>query len=280
VTTVGKAWRAVQERLVAAGLEPAPREGKELLAFVLECGILQLVERENEVLAEVLYGVLQDLTARRETGEPLAYILGRAHFYGRAWDVGPGVLVPRPDTEVLVEAVLGHLRVEARVAELGVGSGAVLGSVLAEFASVTGVGCEVDDRARAYAARNLEAHGLTGRVAWAELDEVGDLGPYDVVFANPPYVTDGEWEALEGGVKDFEPKLALVGGMPNGDGLLYYRAWVPLAAGWLKPGGMLAMEMGWRQGPAVAALFEAAGLRNVRVLKDMAGRDRVVTGVR
>jgi release factor glutamine methyltransferase len=250
-----------------------------LLAELVGLAENDLILIEEQVLSTGQQALLAGWVARRSKGEPLAYILGYADFYGHVWEVGPGVLIPRPDTETLVQVVLENMPEEALVGELGVGSGAVLGTILGELPDAVGVACELDDVARGYAERNFMQHSLEDRVDWAgEVQEMAEYGPYDVLVSNPPYVADGEWAALEGGVRDFEPKLGLVGEDENWDGLEYYRAWVPLCVRMLKQNGLLAMEMGWRQGAAVKALFEAEGLREVEVVQDLAGRDRVVVG--
>lgn len=282
MATLGETWRVCQKTLEDSGINPAPREGRALVTAVLECDEAKLAVIEREVFPADKHDVLQKLVRRRAAGEPLAYVLGRADFWGRSWLVTPDVLVPRFDTENLVKHALNRLpEGPVRVLEVAAGSGAVLASMALERLDLRGEGTEIDSRAAAVARKNAAAAGIDGRCRFVEADMMVGMEPYyTMIVCNPPYIADAEWETLEPGVRGFEPKLALVGDAANPDGLRYYRRLAAEAPALLADNGWLCVEVGHTQGAAVAALFRAAGLGEVTVEKDLGGRDRVVCGQR
>lgn len=213
------------------------------------------------------------LLARREAREPIAYITGRKEFWSLDFEVGPGVLVPRPDTETLIEEALRLVPDKAaplRIADLGTGSGAILVAALKEFPNATGTGFESSGEAFGYAAANaarLVGPRATVRQAdWTEAD-----GPFDLIFSNPPYIASAEIESLDPDVSRFEPRAALDGGR---DGLDAYRALAELLPGLLAQGGHALLEIGAGQANAVANLFP--GLQMLRIAPDLAGIPRCV----
>jgi len=208
-------------------------------------------------------------------------ILGRKGFWKLMLSVTPDVLTPRPDTETVVEAALRAFGEYERfsVLDLGVGSGAILLSILAERPHARGLGVDVSEEALAVARDNAAHLGLAARTAllrgsWTE--GLGDEG-FDLVVANPPYIPTGEIDALEPEVAVHEPRLALDGGA---DGLDAYRILAPEILRVLRPGGRFYVEIGWDQALPVARLFREAGAADVDVMKDLADRDRVVAGVK
>ncbi len=279
--TAGAWVRHIQQTLVAAGAAPAPREGHAMVQRALGWDDLRMVVDSD---APVPLEISQKIGAwleRRQTGEPLAYVLGGAWFMGRWWSVGPGVLIPRPDTETLVMAALERLPQGGTVVEVGTGSGAVLGSLLLERMDATGIGVDIDPLVVLRAGQNLTAHEVGTR---AEL-RTGDLlapveGPVDMMVSNPPYIADDEWLGLERDVRDFEPRLALVGMGRNADGLEVYRDLVPQAVAKIRPGGWLVMEIGWQQAQGVQNLLPETVWSHVTIIQDLAGRDRAVAACR
>jgi release factor glutamine methyltransferase len=200
----------------------------------------------------------EPLVARRETGEPVAYIVGRRGFWAIELEVGPGALVPRPDTETLIEAALAHFRGRAprRILDLGTGPGTLLLAALGEWPEATGVGIDASAEALAYARRNAERLGLAGRAELRLRDWTAGLaGPFDLILCNPPYVEEGA--DLPRDVAEWEPAGALFAGP---DGLDAYRRLAPALAPLLAPEGLACFEVGAGQASAVAALFEAEGL--------------------
>jgi release factor glutamine methyltransferase len=215
----------------------------------------------------------EPLLARRATGEPVAYILGRRDFWSIELEVGPGVLIPRPDSETLLEAAVAHFRGRApeTVLDLGTGPGTLLLAALAEWPGARGLGIDASEEALGYACRNAERLGLAAR---AEL-RLGDWtagveGPFDLVLCNPPYVETGA--DLPADVRDWEPAGALFAG---DDGLADYRRLAPQIAPLLAPGGIACFEVGTDQAGDVAALFTAPGLR-AAIHADLAGHGRCV----
>ncbi|MCG8443949.1 MAG: peptide chain release factor N(5)-glutamine methyltransferase, partial [Caulobacterales bacterium] len=205
---------------------------------------------------------------------PLAHILGARGFWSLDLAVTPDVLVPRPETEHVVEALLAaDAPAHARVLDLGVGSGAILLSVLAERPDAFGLGVDASPAAIAVARRNARAHALAGRCAFLVSDWDAALDArFDLIACNPPYVRSGDIAALEPEVRDHEPRGALDGGA---DGLDAYRRLAPRLTVLLAPGGTAAFEVGAGQAGPVKELFTLAGL-SVELGRDLAGRDRVV----
>lgn len=211
--------------------------------------------------------------ARRLAHEPFAYITGHREFWSLDFAVGPGVLVPRPDTETLIEEALRVVpdrTAPLRIADLGVGSGAILCAALTEFPNATGIGFESSPAAHAFASRN--AARLVGRRAEIRLaDWDAATGPFDLVFSNPPYIPTAEIESLDPDVARFEPHGALDGGP---DGLDAYRALARLLPKILTQGGYALLEIGAGQAPAMGTLFQ--NLQLTRIVPDLAGISRCV----
>jgi release factor glutamine methyltransferase len=219
--------------------------------------------------------------ARRERREPVSLILGRKGFWTLMFNVGPGVLTPRPETETLLDVVLAAFPPERAfsVLDLGVGSGAIVLSILAERPKARGLGIDVSEAALAVARDNAAQLGLESRLALLRGDWTAGLGEasFDLVVANPPYIPTAEIETLAPEVRDHDPRLALDGGA---DGLVAYRRLAPEILRVLRPGGAFAVEIGHDQGGAVTALFAAAGAEGLSVHRDLANRDRVVAGTK
>jgi release factor glutamine methyltransferase len=199
----------------------------------------------------------EPLLARREAGEPVAYITGRRAFWTIELEVGPGALVPRPDTETLIEAAVEHFgtRAPRRILDLGTGPGTLLLAALSQWPEATGIGVDASAEALAYARRNAERLGLAGRAELRVRDWTAGLaGRFDLVLCNPPYVEAGAELPRE--VAEWEPAEALFAGP---DGLDAYRRLAPLLRPLLAPGGIACLEIGAGQSVSVSALFEAEG---------------------
>lgn len=213
------------------------------------------------------------LLCRREKREPIAYILGRKEFWSLDLDVGPGVLVPRPDTETLIEEALRLVpdrQASLRIADLGTGSGALLIAALKEFPNASGVGFEASPDAFRWAHANAERL-VPGRSKILPADWNKAQGPFDLIFCNPPYIPSGEIESLDPDVSQFEPRQALDGGV---DGLVAYRALAALLHRLLGQGGHALLEIGLGQAQAMGTLFQA--LEIVRMAPDLSGIPRCV----
>lgn len=221
--------------------------------------------------------VFQSMLARRAAREPVAYIVGRKEFWGLEFAVGPGVLVPRPDTETVVEAVLSAFPdryAPLRLLDLGTGSGCILAALLHEYPSAHGVGVEASVLARGFAEANFSHLGLSGRVELRAADWCdGISGLFDVAVCNPPYIPTDEIPALEPEVSKYEPTAALDGGP---DGLAAYRVLFALAGRCLAPRGQAFFEIGQGQENDLCALAGACGTPATGLVPDLAGIPRVL----
>lgn len=261
MATVAALLAEASRRLRAAGIEAARAEARLLLSRATgwpKERFLREPEAEVEPAAAARFDAL---LGGREARLPLAYLLGEREFWSLAIEVGPDVLVPRPETETLVEAALEAFPARdaaLRILDLGTGSGCLLVALLHEYRRASGVGVDRSAKALALAARNLRRHGLAGRARLVCGDWGAALaGPFDIVVANPPYVARGELAGLAPEVARHEPRLALDGGL---DGLDAYRALLPDLARLLAPAGIACLEIGRGQEGPLGALLEAHGL--------------------
>ncbi|MXO75167.1 peptide chain release factor N(5)-glutamine methyltransferase [Altererythrobacter aerius] len=265
--TVGEAIRAAAARL--AGVSDTARLDAELL----------LAHAVGTTRSGMLLSCLRDpapagwdrLVEQRTRHVPVAYIVGRQEFWGLDLAVAPGVLIPRADSETIVRAALAARPDARRVLDLGTGSGALLAALLSELPGATGIGVEASPAAADVAANNLAQLGLPGEVVLRDWNRPGwraDLGRFDLVVSNPPYVEDDA--ALAPEVRDHEPSAALFAGA---DGLDAYRVLIPQTAALLEPDGVAAFEIGHTQAAAVTNLAEEAGFA-AALHHDLAGRPR------
>ncbi|NDH02027.1 MAG: peptide chain release factor N(5)-glutamine methyltransferase [Marivivens sp.] len=261
-------------QLTDAGVPDAPRDARRLLAHAVgvEAGRLTLILPEPVTQeAEARFAALLQ---RRAGREPVSHLLGYREFYGRRFKVTRNVLDPRPETEILIEVALQDAF--ASVIDLGTGSGCILLTLLAEMPEARGVGTDLSEDACRVAEDNMHALDLGERAAilrtsWAD----GIEGQVDLVVSNPPYIGLDEMDGLSPEVHDHEPHMALTDG---GDGLSAYQEISQQAANLLRVGGRLIVEIGPTQADAVAQMFADNGFEKVRVIQDLDGRDRVVSG--
>jgi release factor glutamine methyltransferase len=268
--------------LGAAGIDNARFEARLLLGHATGLSAEQLIARGTDIATPVTMTALRALTARRVRREPMAYILGEREFWGLTFKVTPAVLVPRPDSETLIAAVLELLPDRQRgwrILDLGVGSGCLLLTLLREFPDATGIGIDASRDALAVARANVETLGVAGRAMlvaddWREPSWVDRLaGPFDLVVSNPPYIVAAAIDGLMPEVARFEPRIALDGGP---DGLAAYRAIAAASSKLITRGGWLAVEAGEGQVLEIARIFSAAGLAPTAPWKDLGGIERVV----
>ena len=270
--TAAEALAAAAARLSAAGVEGAARDARWLLAHVMGCDPGAVAARLSDPLPPGALGAFEAAVTARAARQPVAQITGRREFWGRPFRVTPDVLDPRPDTEALVALALAEPF--ATVLDLGTGSGCLLVTLLAEGPAATGIGTDVSEAALGVASANARALGVAARATVLRADWFGGVsGRFDLIVSNPPYIAAAEMAGLAPEVRDWEPRGALTDGA---DGLSAYRAIAAGAGAHLAPGGRLIVEIGATQGPAVAAIFSAAGLASVEVHPDLEGRDRVV----
>jgi release factor glutamine methyltransferase len=265
----------IAARLGAAGIEDARSEAWLLLAAATGRERAALIAGGPERLGAEQQARLGELIRRRRAREPVAYILGEKEFWSLRFEVGPGVLIPRPETETVVEAVLAGLPDRARalrLLDLGVGSGCLLLALLSERPQATGLGVDDSAAALGLARRNAERLGLAARADFREGHWGAGLRErFDVIVSNPPYVAERDWDILQPEIREFEPKAALVAGT---DGLAAYRALAPHCARLLGADGLCALEIGYGQGNAVAEIFAHWGLPVTGRYRDLAGTVR------
>lgn len=254
-----------------------------LLCHVLDCPRLQLYLDLERPLSEDELERARALVRRRAAHEPIAYIIGVKEFAGRDFKVGPGVLIPRPDTEILVEQV-GRLLLEKfgseegplRILEFGIGSGTIAVSLLADIPNLHVTATEIVPEAAEIARYNSAQHGVADRLEIRmQPNFTGITGPFHALVSNPPYVDPADKPTMAPDVRDYEPAEAL---FAEEAGLHWYPFLTAQAPALLVPGGFLAVEMGFNQGADVTKYFEQAGLQDVQVIKDYARHDRVVIG--
>jgi release factor glutamine methyltransferase len=268
-------------RLGEAGIEEARAEAWLLLAAATGRGRAALVAGSGDALDRVARARLDGMLARRLAREPMAYILGEKEFWSLPLAVAPGVLVPRPETETVVEAALGQIRdrtAPLRVLDLGTGSGCLLLALLSELPNASGIGIDASVTAHSVAEANAQRLGLAERARFVVADWGRELsGPFETIVSNPPYVREGDWAGLQPEIRDFESRAALLAGA---DGLDAYRALAPDCLRLLATDGALALEIGQGQGDAVTAILAAHGLQVVERRADLSGIERCLVARR
>ncbi len=258
----------------------ARRDAERLLEHLLHRDRAWLMTHSDQALLPAMDDRLQALVARRAAREPLQYLLGEQEFYGLALRVTRDTLIPRPETEHLVEAVLhwcGQQPMPLRIVDVGTGTGAIALALAQHLPAAEIAACDVSPAALAVAVENAERLGLSGRVAFRLSDLLAGFGDdrFDAVVSNPPYIPAGDAAEMQPEVRDHEPHLALFAGA---DGLAIYRRLVAEAGVRLRAGGLLAMEIGYAQSEALRGLLD--GWQEVRFVDDYAGIPRVVMATR
>lgn len=268
------ALRLTAELFRLNGLDEPEADARILLAHALRLDRTRLIAESTRRLDEHEIGTIRALAARRLEREPVARILGQKEFWSLPFAVTPDVLVPRPETETVVETALdtvvrnGRRLEKLRLLDIGTGSGALLLALLSELPNAHGVGTDISAGALACARGNAERNGFAARCQFIAGDiAAGATGPFDLVVSNPPYIAHDEIAQLAPEVRDYDPALALDGGK---DGLDAYRAIATAAAGLLAAGGRLIVELGAAQELPVREIFTKSGLTVQRVRKDLA----------
>lgn len=271
--TLREAERRGAETLAAAGREEAAQTARLLLCHVLGFNFTDYVLAREDLLSSRDAARYEELLTRRASGVPLQYLTREQNFCGLSLYVDGRVLIPRQDTECLVEEVL---RDGARGAllDLCTGSGCIPLALLKHGNFSCALGADISAEALAVAEINRARTGLALLLRQSDLfSEIPER--FDVITANPPYIESAEIESLSVEVRDHEPRLALDGAA---DGLAFYRRLAAESGAHLKPGGRLYLEIGMAQGAAVASLLEAAAFSDIQIIRDLAGRDRIVKG--
>lgn len=253
----------------------ALRDAQLLLLHTLGLKRTVLFTEPERTLSEAQRAAYEAAIARRAQGEPVQYITGQQEFFGLMLKVSPAVLIPRPETELLVEAVLARLPEDraVEIVDVGTGSGAIAIALACKLPMARMTAIDLSDAALAIAKENATTHGVARRVRSSSSDLLAAVSgeEFDAVVANPPYVPERDRQSLERQVREYEPEMALFAGA---DGMDIYRRLVPQALAALRPGGLLAMEIGYGQRKALAALL--SGWSAIEFLDDLQGIPRVV----
>ena len=251
-----------------------PLEARILLAHALKCTRVQLVIRSKDELTPQQVTDVSELFMRRMQGEPIAYLIGEREFYGLRFEVTPDVLIPRPETELLVELAKERLPKNGSALDLGTGSGAISVSLAHERRDAKVTAADVSEAALAVARRNAAHHGVG--IHFIHSDWYANVdGQFDLIVSNPPYIAAGDPHLAQGDLR-FEPRTALT---DDANGMMHIGAIVDGASKHLKPGGWLLMEHGYDQAAAVRSLLAKTGWQQVQSWHDLAGIERVTGAV-
>jgi len=278
--SIAAARRQLAREFRQQGLETPELDARIIVGHVLGLDHTALAAQSSRVLTAEEAAIIAELSARRLAREPVARILGRKEFWGLPFKVNAETLLPRPETETVVEAALAALHCNnrksraLRIVDLGTGSGALLLALLSELPGAYGIGTDVSFAALRCARDNAAALGLSARASFVACDYGTALrGPADILVSNPPYVARGDIAGLQAEVRDFDPQRALDGGP---DGLDGYRAIASDVRRLLAPDGILVLELGQGQLGAVTSIFAAAGLEPAAARHDLSGITRAV----
>lgn len=283
------AVRTIQEELAQAmailrraQVDTSQLDAEVLMAHALGVPRVHVISYPGQRLRHDVAHRFEEMIARRAKREPLAYITDEKEFWGLSFDVTPAALIPRPETETLVEAALSSLKGRANplVADIGAGSGCVAIAIVIELPDAVVYATEVSSDAAALARRNALKHQVEIRVAVLEGDLFGPIsedlrGKLDAVVSNPPYIPSAEMDFLQPEIANYEPRGALDGGP---DGMEYHRRILTAARDWLRPGGLVHLEVGVGQAEKVTAYAREQGYAQLRITSDLAGIGRVVSG--
>lgn len=277
--TIRELLNEANQILKKAGIESYVLDAQLLMCKVLDQNKLSLMMNAFDIVPSDKAEEFMNLVKKRQTRCPIAYLLGTTEFMNIDFAVEEGVLIPRPDTEILVEEVLKHIEKyeELDICDLCCGSGAI-GITIAEYRINTKVDLlDIDDTPKRVTTKNIKSFELENRAKFIQSDLFSGIGEkkYDIIVSNPPYIREEVIETLMDDVKNFEPHLALSGGE---DGLIFYRRITQDSVKLLKRKAILAFEIGHDQAEEVKTLMEENGFKNISVVKDLAGLDRVVIG--
>lgn len=272
--TLREAFSLGKDLLNKAKIEEYETDAWLLLERAADCTRNDLYLRGNEPLTEEQETLYKEYLERRSRRIPVQHILGVQCFCGLDFIVTPDVLCPRQDTEVLIEEAIRRIRPGSSILDMCTGSGCIILTLLHLVKDCTGTAADLSEKALAVAMQN--AKKLEKDCTFIQSDLFENIeGRYDVIVSNPPYIATKEIEALEPEVRIHEPMMALDG---REDGLFFYRKIVSASVDYLNPDGWLMFEIGYDQGQAVSAMMKSAGYSDVKVIKDLAGLDRVVIG--
>ena len=280
--TYNNLYLDIRQQLHQAGLPAATLEARELVCCAAGKSREELSRASRLYVPDAVEQQARALVQRHLEGEPVAYLIGEWEFYGLPLDISESVLIPRPDTEVLVDRALACIKTldEPRVLDLCAGSGCIGLAIAKNAPGCHAVLGELDEGALRVCRQNIRRNDLTGRVVSLQLDArekpPAHLGEFDCIVSNPPYIPDGDIAGLDTSVRDYEPHLALKGGA---DGLDFYRDITRLWTAALRVGGRLLFEVGIGQADEVLRIMRSVGFGDLEITPDLNGIPRVVEGV-
>ena len=276
--SIGEALRRASQELDQAGVAEARREAGSLLSYVIGKDRTFLIAHAEDLLSESEWESFDSVVARRAAGEPAQYITGTQDFYGRAFRVTPDVLIPRPETELLVEAALQLLDTNSRICDVGTGSGCIAITLLCERSDARATAIDVSEAALDVARLNASDHSVQDRIEFLVSDCFSGLDEsasriFDLIISNPPYVSERALPGLQREVRDHEPLVAL---SPGTDGLSVIRRLLNYSPSFLRPKGHLLMEIGFDQGETVQQLVDPNVWTLNEIRPDLQGIPRIV----
>jgi len=281
--TIQKLLKWVTEYLAAKGIESPRLSAELLLSHVLELKRIELYTQFNKQVSQHQLDKLHDLVKRAGLNEPIAYLTGKTEFYSLELEITADCMIPRPETELLVQRAIEYLRTRSGVqyvCDLCTGSGCIAVAIAKNYPDARVIATDISAAALEVAARNVEKHRLNERVRllcgdlFEPIIKQLDVNQFDLIVCNPPYVSTAEYEKLDKNVKDYEPEFALLAGA---DGMDVYRKIFEKVDGFLRPGTALMLEIGYAQGPAVKEMLEQTGaFAEIKIEKDFHDNDRIV----
>ena len=265
-----------QQKLKLAHIDTARRDARLLAAAAMEINTAQVTLKALDHVSKQQQDHFESMIEQRRNFKPVSRILGKRQFWNRWFEISPDVLDPRGDSEVLVNLALQQKA--DRILDLGTGSGILALTLLSEWPDALAVGVDICEKALLIAQRNAVQHEVSDRFQAQKSDWFEAIsGQFDLIVSNPPYIGEDEIPHLDPDVRLYDPMIAL---SPGRDALLAYQNIASDAIGYLKPGGRLLVEIGFRQGEAVRALFASNGLKSIEIIQDLNGLDRVVRAIK
>lgn len=275
--TIGEALKRAYELLSEKGIAEPRREASSLMGFALGKELSFLIAHPEYELSLPETEKFEDALSRRASHEPFQYITGRQEFYGLGFEVSPAVLIPRPETELIVENALQIIQdlEDPFICEVGIGSGCILVSILKNNVNATGIGLDISEKALKITERNSIKHGISDRLNLKVSDVFNGLNSqkFDLIVSNPPYVPAKDLETLQAEVRDYEPEIALTDGST---GLTIIKNIIDESPDFLKAGSYLLMEIGFTQSEKVNAMFSPEIWESVEFIDDLQGIPRML----
>lgn len=276
--TIAEILKLTEDFFAKKLIKNARLDAEILLAEVLKTNRLNLYLQQDKPLKEDEINLYREYVKQRATHKPIQYIIGHTFFYGNKIFVNQNVLIPRPDTEILVERAIEIIKIKKyhKILEVGFGSGAILVSLAKELPNVKFTGIDISKKALEIAKKNIEAYSLSNvELRVEDIKKFNSNDQFDMIISNPPYISKTEFEKLDKEVKEYEPQIALT---DSGDGLTYYRIIIEQSSSLLRKNGTIIFEIGYNQFEDVKKLLENNNFENIFYQKDYNNHIRVIGG--